>query len=352
MEQDITDFGPRRVRMVDEQLVRRGVRDEAVLAAMRSVPRHLFVPGELAQEAYQDTPLPIGMGQTISQPYMVALMSSLLGIDVRSRVLEVGSGSGYQTAVLAEMAGVVFAVELLAPLAERARSVLTGLGYSNAHTAVADGAMGWAEEAPFDAILVAAAAPRAPVPLFRQLRDGGRLVIPLGSTNHDQVLTVFERKGVEWMQTQHTRCRFVPLVSDTLSAQGAGPAGIQARPATSDARTERGAQPASTAGSSAGLAGLSGTEDVTMKSVAVSVRGTVQRVYYRASAHHEAQRLGLFGWVHNEADGSVSLRLQGDPAAVDAMLDWCRSGPPAARVSRVEVTDVEPDGSLDRFEVR
>src|SRR5665647_495801 len=162
MKQDTSDNGARRVRMVDEQLVRRGIRDENVLAAMGSVPRHLFVPAAFAGEAYMDTPLPIGLGQTISQPYMVALMTELLGVDVRSRVLEVGSGSGYQTAVLAEMTGEVYALELLAPLAERARAVLARLGYRNARTAIADGSQGWAEKAPFDAVLVAAAAPQAP----------------------------------------------------------------------------------------------------------------------------------------------------------------------------------------------
>ena len=150
----------------------RGLRDDDVLAAMRSVPRHLFVPPELAAKAYIDTPLPIGLGQTISQPYMVALMTELLDVDVRSRVLEIGAGSGYQTAVLAEVAGEVYALELLAPLAERARAVLARLGYQNAHAAIADGTRGWPEMAPFDAVLVAAAAPQAPPALLQSA--GGR----------------------------------------------------------------------------------------------------------------------------------------------------------------------------------
>jgi protein-L-isoaspartate(D-aspartate) O-methyltransferase len=148
MRDDTTDYGVRRARMVDDQLVVRGLRSDDVLAAMRSVPRHLFVPPELAAKAYVDAPLPIGLGQTISQPYMVALMTELLGVDVRSRVLEIGAGSGYQTAVLAEVAGEVFALELLAPLAERARAVLARLGYANARTAIADGTGGWRRRLP------------------------------------------------------------------------------------------------------------------------------------------------------------------------------------------------------------
>ena len=144
MSADTSDCGVRRLRMVEEQLVRRGLHDQDVLAAMRSVPRHLFVPDEGAAEAYADTPLPIGLGQTISQPYMVALMTSLLEVDVRSKVLEIGAGSGYQTAVLAEVAGEVYAVERLAPLAERARATLARLGYANVRLAIGDGARGLA----------------------------------------------------------------------------------------------------------------------------------------------------------------------------------------------------------------
>src|SRR5680860_7521 len=151
MPDDAADYGVRRVRMVDDQLVARGLRNADVLAAMRSVPRHLFVPPAVMEQAYADAPLPIGLGQTISQPYMVALMTDLLSVDVRSRVLEVGAGSGYQTAVLAEVAGEVYALELLAPLAERARAVLALLGYQNTHVAIADGSHGWREMAPFDA---------------------------------------------------------------------------------------------------------------------------------------------------------------------------------------------------------
>ncbi len=210
----VSDYGVRRNRMADEQLAQRGINDDGVLAAMRSVPRHLFVPEDLAAEAYADTPLPIGHGQTISQPYMVALMTSLLKVDVRSRVLEVGSGSGYQTAaVLAEMAGEVYALELIAALAERARAALTRLGYRNVHTAIGDGTRGWPEEAPFDAVLVAAAAPAVPPALLDQLADRGRLAIPLGEPHGEQVLTVFHRFGDRFAQRRETRCRFVPLLS-------------------------------------------------------------------------------------------------------------------------------------------
>jgi protein-L-isoaspartate(D-aspartate) O-methyltransferase len=310
--------------MVDEQLLARGLRNDAVIAAMRAVPRHLFVPSELAAKAYVDAPQPIGLGQTISQPYMVALMTGLLEIDVRSRVLEIGAGSGYQTAVLAEVAGEVYALELLAPLAERARVVLARLGYQNTHTAIADGTVGWPETAPFDAVLVAAAAPQAPPALLRQLSDGGRLVMPLGHPHRDQVLTVFHRVGDEFQERRDTRCRFVPLVSDEPAGQA---------PAAPIRR-------------------VSEEEVAVTKTVAVRVSGAVQGVYYRASARHEGERLGLRGWVRNTDDGGVALHLHGDPAVVDAMLGWCRVGPSAARVSRVEVGDALPDGSLSGFEVR
>ena len=214
MSADGSDFGVRRLRMVEEQLVRRGLRDEDVLAAMRSVPRHLFVPDEAGGEAYADSPLPIGLGQTISQPYMVALMTALLEVDVRSKVLEVGAGSGYQTAVLAEVAGEVYAVERLAPLAERARATLARLGYANVHLAIGDGARGWHEQAPFQGILVAAAADEVPPELLGQLADGGRLVVPVGKGRGDQVLTIVERDGDSFEERHDTRCRFVPLVRD------------------------------------------------------------------------------------------------------------------------------------------
>jgi len=326
-----SETGVRRHLMVEEQLVRRGIRDQDVLAAMRSVPRHLFVPAGLAPEAYADSPLPIGHGQTISQPYMVALMTELLEVDVRSRVLEIGSGSGYQTAVLAELAGEVYAIERLVPLEEGARATLARLGYHNTHTVVGDGTQGWREEAPFDAILVAAAAPEAPPSLLEQLADGGRLVIPLGRPSRDQTLTVYERRAGGISERRDTRCRFVPLVPDKPRDEGTAAAPRSA------AKPPPGGGPA---------------EEGAMKTVSVSVHGRVQGVYYRASARMEGERLGLHGWVRNRSDGSVALRLQGDPAAVDAMLAWCREGPPAARVNRVEVADAASDETLTGFEVR
>ena len=336
MKQDTSDNGVRRVRMVDEQLVRRGIRDENVLAAMRSVPRHLFVPAALAGEAYMDTPLPIGLGQTISQPYMVALMTELLGVDVRSRVLEVGSGSGYQSAVLAEVAGEVFALERLAELAERARATLARLAYANAHTAIADGTRGRPDLAPFDAILVAAAAAEAPPRLLRQLAQGGRLVMPIVQPRRDQVLTVFERRGDSFVQRLHTRCRFVPLVSDRDAGERPG----------------GGASPGASLPTDIGEDSRGATEEMTMKAVDVRVHGTVQGVYYRTAARAEGVRLGLRGWVRNVSDGTVTLRLQGNPAAVDVMLGWCRVGPPAARVDWLDVSDAAPDEALSDFEVR
>ena len=185
--------------------------------------------------------------------------------------------------MLAEVAGEVYALELLAPLAERARAVLARLGYQNTHTAIADGAGGWPEMAPFDAVLVAAAAPQAPPALLRQLRDGGRLVIPLGHPHRDQVLTVFQRVGDEYRERRDTRCRFVPLVSAGTSP-GAPPIPLPVKRATDE-------------------------EVAVMKAVAVRVSGTVQGVYYRASARHEGERLGVRGWVKN------ARRRHGHPAS-------------------------------------
>jgi protein-L-isoaspartate(D-aspartate) O-methyltransferase len=345
MRADAADLGVRRQLMVEEQLVRRGVRDEDVLAAMRSVPRHLFVPDEVAADAYADTPLPIGLGQTISQPYMVALMTTLLEVDVRSRVLEIGAGSGYQTAVLAEVAGEVFAVERLAPLAERARATLARLGYTNVRLAIGDGARGWHEQAPFHGILVAAAADEVPPELLGQLADGGRLVVPVGRGRGDQVLTIVERDGESFRESYDTRCRFVPLVRD-VSPDERRRAAMRGSGADEDAGwSQRGGEDAR--GDS-----TYPEEETEMKSVDVRVHGVVQGVYYRSSARREGALLGLRGWVSNESDGSVSLRLQGEPNAVDAMLDWCRVGPPAARVSRLTVSDATADDTLRDFEVR
>jgi len=203
----------RRLRMVEQQIAERGISDAGVISAMRSVPRHFFVLPERQAQAYADEALPIGFGQTISQPYMVALMTDLLRLDVRKRVLEVGAGSGYQTAVLAELAGEVWAVERIAPLAERAQALLVRLGYDNVTIVVGDGSLGLPEHAPYDAIVVAAAAPVAPPPLLAQLAKGGRLVIPIGHVGREQMLTVFTKEEGGTMRRDETiYCRFVPLI--------------------------------------------------------------------------------------------------------------------------------------------
>ena len=200
-----------RERMVDEQLKRRGITDARVLDAMRRIPRHRFVEEGLAHSAYEDHPLPIGEGQTISQPYIVALMTSLLGLTRQEKVLEVGTGSGYQTAVLGALARRVCSIERLPRLAERARATLEALGVANVWIRVGNGALGWPDEAPFDRILVAAGGPSVPPPLVEQLVEGGRLVLPVGSAE-DQVLTVVERAGGETRTRQCGECKFVKLV--------------------------------------------------------------------------------------------------------------------------------------------
>ena len=198
-----------RERMVRDQIEARGVRDPLTLAAMRKVRRHEFVPAPLAPLAYGDRPLPIGYEQTISQPYIVAFMTEALGLRGGETVLEVGTGSGYQAAVLAEIAARVYTIEIVAPLAERARADLARLGYANVHVRAGDGYLGWPEAAPFDAIIVTAAAPRIPEPLKAQLKDGGRLVIPVGED--DQSLVVLTRTGSEFVAQTVLPVRFVPM---------------------------------------------------------------------------------------------------------------------------------------------
>lgn len=197
--------------MVVDQLVARGITDERVLDVMRRVPRHLFVQEALRERAYGDHPLPIGEEQTISQPFIVALMTSLLELTGREKVLEVGTGSGYQTAVLSLLARRVCSIERLPRLAERARTTLESLGTTNVWVRVGNGALGWADEAPFDRVLVAAASPAVPPPLFEQLAEGGRLVLPLG-TVEDQTLTVVDKVDAQMRTRTHGDCRFVPLV--------------------------------------------------------------------------------------------------------------------------------------------
>jgi len=200
-----------RERMVDEQLARRGVGDERVLAAMRRVPRHLFVQEALRDRAYGDHPLPIGEEQTISQPYIVGLMTALLELTGREKVLEVGTGSGYQTAVLASLARRVCSIERLPRLAERARATLEALGYDNVWVRVGNGTLGWPDEAPFDRILVAAGGPAVPPPLFQQLVAGGRMVLPIGDAEN-QTLTVVDNDQGRMRTRAVGDCKFVKLV--------------------------------------------------------------------------------------------------------------------------------------------
>ena len=197
--------------MVDRQLRARGIRDERVLDAMAHVPRHEFVPLEHREEAYEDHPLAIGEGQTISQPFVVAAMLEALALRSEDVALEVGTGSGYQTAVLAELVRKVYSIERIASLAERARAVLERLGYKNVTVLHGDGSQGLAESAPFDAIVVSAAAPHVPKPLMDQLRDGGRLVLPVGS-GFAQELQLVRRIGSTATTMYLDGVRFVPLI--------------------------------------------------------------------------------------------------------------------------------------------
>jgi protein-L-isoaspartate(D-aspartate) O-methyltransferase len=204
-------YARERERMVDEQLVRRGITDPRVIAAMRTIPRHLFVEEALRERAYGDHPLPIGEEQTISQPYIVALMTSLLQLAPHHKVLDVGTGSGYQAAVLAEIARRVCSIERLPRLAQRARALLEDLGYRNVWVRVGNGTLGWPDEAPFDRVIVAAGGPIVPAPLFEQLTEGGRMVLPLGD-EMGQVLTVVEKAGGQMLRSEHGDCKFVKLV--------------------------------------------------------------------------------------------------------------------------------------------
>jgi protein-L-isoaspartate(D-aspartate) O-methyltransferase len=203
-------FAEARRRMVSEQLERRGIRDTRVLDAMAQVPRHAFVDAALADEAYEDHPLPIGFGQTISQPYMVARATELAAPTVGDRVLEIGAGCGYQAAVLATLSRQVFAVEIVPGLAAFASERLEARGISNVVVGAFDGGAGWADNAPYDVIIVSAGAPRIPPLLIDQLADGGRLVIPLGP-HEEQTLAVVRRLGERYEITDDTRCRYVDL---------------------------------------------------------------------------------------------------------------------------------------------
>lgn len=202
-----------RAAMVERQLRQRGIRDERVLAAMSRVPRELFVPESLVDHAYDDGALPIGQHQTISQPFVVATICSLLSLTGTERVLDVGTGSGYQAAVLAELAAEVVTIERIPELAESARRLLRSMGYENVEVRAGDGSLGVPDRAPFDGIAVAAAAPSVPPALYEQLVDGGRLVLPRG-TRHGQDLVLVVRTPNGPVERRSIACRFVPLVGD------------------------------------------------------------------------------------------------------------------------------------------
>lgn len=197
--------------MVEWQIRGRGVRDAEVLAALERVPRQAFVPEEYQDEAFADGPLPIGYGQTISQPYIVAAMTELLRLTHNSRVLEIGTGSGYQAAILAELAAEVYSIETIPALCEQARQRLARLGYHNVQVRCGDGYAGWPEHAPYDAIIVTAAPDHIPQPLVEQLADGGRMVIPVGPAGGYQVLWLLERAGEQVSKAEVMGVAFVPL---------------------------------------------------------------------------------------------------------------------------------------------
>jgi protein-L-isoaspartate(D-aspartate) O-methyltransferase len=205
------DYRYSRERMVKAQLIPRGIKDTRVLEAMGRIQRHLFVEEALAGEAYNDHPLPIGYKQTISQPYIVALMTEALELTGGEKTLELGTGSGYQTALLAELSREVYTVERIKPLMEKAEALLEDLGYENVHIRAFDGTLGWPEHAPYDAIMVTAGAPRVPEPLLEQLAEGGRMVIPIGNRSSQELITLKKIEGTT-RETTLGGCRFVNLI--------------------------------------------------------------------------------------------------------------------------------------------
>lgn len=208
------DMTVQRNRMVKEQIISRGVSDKRVLDAMSKIHRHLFVAESSRNRAYGDHPLPIDEGQTISQPYVVAMMTEALNLKSDDRVLEIGTGSGYQAAVLAEIVKEVYSIEIREGLSKKAEELLNRLGYKNIKTKHADGYYGWKENAPFDAIIITASANHIPPPLIEQLKEGGRLIIPLGSTLYYQVLTVATKKGDDLDVQQMGGVAFVPMTGE------------------------------------------------------------------------------------------------------------------------------------------
>lgn len=205
------DYVVLRKRMVEEQLLARGIKNEKVLNAFYKVERHRFIPDDLKINAYADFPVPIGEAQTISQPYIVALMTECLDIKATDKVLEIGTGSGYQAAILAELSKEVCTVERIDNLSQRAKLTLQELGYTNIKMKADDGTLGWPQEAPFDKIIITAASPRVPLPLIEQLKESGKIIAPLGESL-SQVLTIIEKKGGKLESIQVCGCVFVPLV--------------------------------------------------------------------------------------------------------------------------------------------
>ena len=205
------DYRLARERMVKNQLVPRGITDQGVLRVMGKIQRHLFVEEALVGEAYNDHPLPIGHKQTISQPYIVALMTQALELTGQEKTLEIGTGSGYQTAILAELSKTVYTVERIRPLLEKSRELLEKLGYTNIWFKAFDGTLGWKEHAPYDAIMVTAGAPRIPQPLLDQLTDGGRMVIPIGNKYSQDLIKLTKRKDT-YREENLGGCRFVDLI--------------------------------------------------------------------------------------------------------------------------------------------
>jgi protein-L-isoaspartate(D-aspartate) O-methyltransferase len=210
--QETDDFARLRRTMVATQIVERGITDPAVIQAMQQVPRHLFVPEDYRKSAYADHPLPIGHGQTISQPYIVAFMTQTLHLSPEDRVLEIGTGSGYQAAVLGEIAEDVYSIEIVEALGKQAERILEELGYANVHIMIGDGYKGWPEKAPFDAIIVTCAPERIPAPLVDQLREGGRMVIPVGREGAIQKLVVGTKVEGRLETEEVMLVRFVPMV--------------------------------------------------------------------------------------------------------------------------------------------
>jgi protein-L-isoaspartate(D-aspartate) O-methyltransferase len=210
-EPDIQAYAGQRRKMVEEQILGRGIKDLSVMEVLSRVPRHLFVNSSLQHRAYGDCPLPIGENQTISQPYIVALMTQVLDLKGGERVLEIGTGSGYQTAILAELAAQIFTIERVKPLVKKTKELLEGLKYKNIVFKTFDGTYGWRDQSPFDAILISAATPSIPKSLIEQLADKGRLVAPVGE-RESQDLIVLNKNGNKVMERKIGSCKFVPLI--------------------------------------------------------------------------------------------------------------------------------------------